>query len=191
MKIEALAIQGAYKIRAEYHEDQRGYFAEIFKADFFSTTISPLPLIQENIALSREVGTIRGLHAQQAPAAQGKLLRVIRGKILDMVVDVRPSSPSYGRVLASLMPAAERLQLWLPPGLLHGYQVLEADTEISYQVSAAYAPQLEYGVIWNDPELNLPWLDRGVVPLLSPKDQNLPSFGETRAAIAAGKLIPI
>ena len=119
------------------------------------------------------------------------MLRVIRGRILDLVVDIRPNSPSQGQSLATLMTAEDRQQLWLPPGLLHGYQVLAPDTEIGYKVTADYAPALEYGVIWNDPDLSLPWMNLGVAPLLSPKDQSLPTYRATCAAIAAGKLIPI
>ncbi|MDI9407981.1 MAG: dTDP-4-dehydrorhamnose 3,5-epimerase [Candidatus Pacebacteria bacterium] len=190
MEFKEQSIKGVFTILPTYREDERGYFAEVFKAEFFAANISSLPLIQENIAFSREVGTLRGLHAQAAPFAQGKLLRVLRGVILDMVVDIRPDSPSLGQSLCLELSAASHIQLWLPPGLLHGYQVLEANSEISYRVTAPYAPQSEFGVIWNDPELNLPWHELAQRPILSAKDENLPSFRQLMDSIANRKIVP-
>lgn len=185
------SISGLFSLNPIYREDERGYFAEVFKTDFFAKNISALPLIQENIAFSRQVGTLRGLHAQAAPAAQGKLLRVLRGRILDMVVDIRPQSPSFGQSLSLELTAERRMQLWLPPGLLHGYQVLEPDSEISYWVTAAYAPQLEFGVKWNDPDLNLPWQVTSQRPILSAKDETLPSYQQLLRAIESHKIVPV
>jgi dTDP-4-dehydrorhamnose 3,5-epimerase len=120
------------------------------------------------------VGTIRGLHCQIAPSVQGKLVRVVRGAVWDVAVDIRQGSPSYGQHVAAALSAANWAQLWIPGGFLHGFCTLEPDTEVIYKVTADYDKNAERAVIWNDPELALPWPVRPEQALLSDKDRLAP-----------------
>jgi dTDP-4-dehydrorhamnose 3,5-epimerase len=131
------------------------------------------PFVQDNQAFNARKGTVRGLHFQTAPHAQGKLVRVIRGAIWDVAVDVRAGSPSFGRWAAAELTAQGGEQLFVPRGFAHGYVTLSDDTELFYKVDGQYAPDLEGGVAWDDPDLALPWPLAGE-PVLSEKDRGLP-----------------
>jgi len=137
--------------------------------------------VQDNHSLSRDRGVVRGLHCQVAPSVQGKLVRVVRGAIWDVAVDIRRGSPTYGRHAAAVLSAENWQQLWIPGGFLHGFCTLEPDTEVVYKVTADYDRAAERGVIFDDPDLALPWpIDPGSA-VLSDKDRELP-----RLAAAAG-----
>lgn len=173
MIIEPLAIADVVLLRPRRIGDSRGYFCETFNARLFREKIADVVFVQDNEAFSAAEGTLRGLHFQRPPMAQGKLVRAVKGAILDVVVDIRRGSPSFGRHVAARLDAAEGTQLWVPVGFAHGYCTLEPDTELFYKVDGKYAVELEGGVAWNDPDLAIAWPLDGE-PVLSEKDQRLP-----------------
>jgi dTDP-4-dehydrorhamnose 3,5-epimerase len=156
--------------------DPRGHFAETYNARRFADAGIDCVFIQDNQSLSRDAGTLRGLHCQIGPNAQGKLVRVLRGSIWDVAIDIRAGSPRFGQWAAATLTAERGEQLFVPPGFLHGFCTLEPNTEVFYKVSGAYDPASERGVIWNDPNLALPWPLNGAEPALSDKDSKLPGF---------------
>jgi len=132
--------------------------------------------VQDNHSYSREAGTVRGLHFQRPPAAQAKLVRVTRGRILDVAVDVRRGSPTYGRWVGVELSAETGDQLFVPVGFAHAFCTLEAHTEVLYKVSALYDPDADAGLIWNDPDLAIPWPVSAEKAIVSRKDGELPRF---------------
>lgn len=128
--------------------------------------------------MSRPQGVLRGLHFQRPPHAQAKLVRCIRGRIWDVVVDIRSGSPTYGKWVAANLNGGDGLQMFVPIGFAHGFLTLEPETEVEYKVSDFYAPDYEGGIVWNDPSLNLPWPLPTQAPTVSPRDQVLPRLAE-------------
>lgn len=179
MKIERLRIPDLILVTPDRHGDQRGFFSETWNQARFEQAGIDLPFIQDNQSLSREPGVLRGLHCQVAPHPQGKLVRCVRGAIWDVAVDARRASPTYGQWAAAELSADNWVQLWIPPGFLHGFCTLQPDTEVIYKVTGAYDRASERGVIWNDPELALPW--PVAAPVLSDKDQVLPRWADIGA----------
>lgn len=166
-------------IRPKRFEDARGWFCETYSTGAFARLGIPDVFVQDNHSLSRPVGTVRGLHFQTPPAGQAKLVRCVRGRILDVAVDVRAGSPTYGRWVAAELSAENGHQLFVPVGFAHGFATLEPDTEVAYKVSALYAPACDGGIRWDDPALGIDWrLPAGVAPVLSPKDAALPLLAE-------------
>jgi dTDP-4-dehydrorhamnose 3,5-epimerase len=181
MKVERLAIPDVMLITPPRFGDARGFFSETFNAARLAAAGIAGPFVQDNQSLSRVQGVVRGLHCQMAPRAQGKLVRVVKGAIWDVAVDIRGDSPTYGRHVAATLSAENWAQLWVPAGFLHGFCTLEADTEVIYKVTDEYDPALERGVRWDDPTLALPWPVAPGQAILSEKDRQLPGF-----AAAAG-----
>lgn len=181
MKIERLAIPELILVTPVRHGDARGHFAETYQAGRFIAAGIDLAFMQDNQSLSRDVGTIRGLHCQLAPFAQGKLVRCISGAIWDVAVDARLASPTYGKWAAVTLTAAAGNQLWIPPGFLHGFCTLTADTGVLYKVTAGYDRGSEQGVIWDDPDLAIPWPLPPGGAVLSDKDLVLPRWAATPA----------
>jgi len=173
MKAERLAIPDVILVEPARHADPRGFFSETWSAAPFAELGIGPGFVQDNHSRSVPRGVIRGLHLQIGPNAQGKLVRVVRGAIWDVAVDVRAGSPSFGRWAAAELTAAGGEQLFVPRGFAHGYVTLQDETELFYKVDGQYAPDLEGGVAWNDPDLALPWPLTGE-PVLSDKDQKLP-----------------
>jgi dTDP-4-dehydrorhamnose 3,5-epimerase len=171
--ITPLAIPEVLLITPRRHGDARGWFAETWSERLMDQAGLTHSFVQDNQAFNARAGTVRGLHFQTAPHAQGKLVRVIRGAIWDVAVDVRSGSPSYGRWVGAELTAAGGEQLFVPRGFAHGYVTLSDNTELFYKVDGQYAPELEGGVAWNDPDLALPWPLSGE-PVLSEKDRGLP-----------------
>lgn len=175
------ALPGPVLISARRREDERGFFLETYSArDFADLGITEL-FPQDNHSLSAAVGTIRGLHFQIPPRAQAKLVRVLRGAILDVAVDLRRSSPGFGRHVAVELNATDAGQLYIPAGFAHGFCTLEPDTEVAYKVSEPYAPELDRGVAWDDPDLALPWPFDAADVTLSDKDRRAPRLRDLPA----------
>lgn len=170
MKVEKLDIPGVLLVTPKVFRDGRGFFVETYTQKALAAAGIHMPFVQDNHALSGAKGTVRGLHLQCPPVPQGKLVRVVRGAVLDVAVDVRQGSPTFGRHVAVTLSADNFKQLWVPPGFLHGYATLEADTEVIYKVTGYYAPECDRGVQWNDPALGIDWPVSTADAVLSPKD---------------------
>ena len=178
MIVEPTAIPDVLLITPSRFLDDRGFFSETWNEARFAAAGIRGPFVQDNHAHSADRGVVRGLHLQIAPSAQGKLIRVVRGAIWDVAVDIRRRSPTYLRHAYVVLSAANWQQLWVPAGLLHGYCTLEPDTEVIYKVTGPYDRQAERGVIWNDPALAIPWPITPAEAILSDKDRLLPRLEE-------------
>jgi dTDP-4-dehydrorhamnose 3,5-epimerase len=178
MKIDRLAIPEVMLLTPPRFADARGFFSETYKASQFAETGLSPSFVQDNHSLSRQRGTVRGLHCQVAPKVQGKLVRCVRGAIWDVAIDIRHGSPTYGRHVAAVLSAENWSQLWIPGGFLHGFCTLEPDTEVIYKVTAEYDRPTERGVIWSDPDLALPWPVPADQVVLSDKDARMPRLAE-------------
>jgi dTDP-4-dehydrorhamnose 3,5-epimerase len=177
VKVTPTELEGLLLIEPAVHHDERGFFLETFHAErYLRSTGIELELVQDNHARSR-FGVLRGLHFQTA-RPQGKLVRVARGEVYDVVADVRPQSPTFCRWLGIVLSETNHRQLWIPPGYAHGYVVLSEVADVEYKCTDYYDPTAEAGVIWNDPELAIEWPI--VEPLLSPKDRALPTLADWR-----------
>jgi dTDP-4-dehydrorhamnose 3,5-epimerase len=179
--ITPLAIPEVLLITPKRHGDARGWFSETWSRQSFAQLGLNADFVQDNQAFSARRGTLRGLHFQTAPHAQAKLVRVLKGAIYDVAVDIRQGSETYGRWVAAELTAAGGEQLFVPRGFAHGYCTLTDDCELFYKVDGLYAPQTEGGVAWNDPDLAIPWPLAGD-PVLSDKDQRLPRLKDLPAA---------
>jgi dTDP-4-dehydrorhamnose 3,5-epimerase len=176
--VERLAIPDVLLLTPQRFLDPRGFFSETWVQTRFAAAGVAGPFVQDNHAKSADRGVVRGLHLQIGPNAQGKLVRVVRGAIWDVAVDIRRGSPTYGQHAAAVLSAENWQQLWVPVGFLHGYCTLEPDTEVIYKVTAPYDRPAERGVIWHDPALALPWPISPDEALLSDKDLKLPTLAE-------------
>ena len=173
MEVKPLALNGLLEIRPSIFRDDRGYFFEAFNINSFRNAGITTEFVQDNQSFSRK-GTIRGLHFQNPPHAQGKLVWVSSGKVLDVVVDIRKNSPTYGKHIMVELSAENKLMLWIPPGFAHGFLSLEDQTIFLYKCTSTYHKESESGIIWNDPELNIEWGINN--PIVSDKDLELRSF---------------
>jgi dTDP-4-dehydrorhamnose 3,5-epimerase len=160
------------------HVDARGFFSETFSKRTYESLGITADFVQDNHSLSRERGVVRGLHFQIPPHAQAKLLRVLRGAIIDVVVDIRVGSPSYGKFATAEMSAQNWSQIYIPPGFAHGFCTLEPDTEILYKVDNYYAPSHERGLRWNDPAVGIPWPVDEADAILSERDRTHPLLAQ-------------
>lgn len=176
MKFTTTPLEGLLIIEPRVFTDDRGYFFESFnQKEFDDATGLHINFVQDNQSLS-QTGTLRGLHLQKPPFAQGKLVRVLQGSALDVAVDVREKSPTYGQHFKIELNATNNLQLWVPPGFAHGFITLSDDTIFTYKVTNYYDKASEDGVIWNDAHLNIDWGTRE--PQLSEKDEIMGSFAD-------------
>lgn len=174
MKIRKTAIEGLVELVPRIFEDERGLFFESFNADVFDKLGLPKDFVQDNQSFSKK-GVVRGLHFQRAPFGQGKLVRVVSGRVLDVAVDIRPESPTFGQYELFELSAELNNMAYLPEGFAHGFAALE-DSVFSYKCTNVYNKECEAGILWNDPELNIDW---GVAnPIVSDKDIVLPTFKE-------------
>ena len=176
MEVTDTAIPDVKIIKTKRFGDHRGFFTETFSTRGFAEAGLPSGFVQDNHSLSRPKGTVRGLHFQLAPFAQDKLVRVARGAIFDVAVDLRAASPSFGRWVAVRLSADEGNQLLVPIGFAHGFCTLEDDTEVFYKVTNFYSPHHDRGLLWNDPDLAIDWPVSAGDAVLSDKDQRLPRF---------------
>jgi dTDP-4-dehydrorhamnose 3,5-epimerase len=173
MKIITTPIAGLLVIEPKVWKDDRGYFYESFRADFFKDQQIDLTLVQDNQSLSQK-GTIRGLHFQAPPFEQGKLVRVLQGAVLDVAVDIRKDSPTYGQSFSIELNDQNHLQLWIPPGFAHGFSTLADNTIFCYKCSNYYHKASEGGICFNDETLAIDWKVEG--KYISEKDYLLPKF---------------
>ncbi len=157
-------------IRPQIRTDTRGFFCEIFRQDW----VPEVKFVQENLSLSCNVGTIRGLHYQEPPGAQNKLVMVVQGAVLDVVVDIRAGSPTFGRSVTVELHSKDLEQLFVPVGFAHGFCTLRPNTLVLYKISAPYDPALDRGILWNDPDLGIGWPVGSETATLSEKDRGQP-----------------
>jgi dTDP-4-dehydrorhamnose 3,5-epimerase len=175
MKVTETLIPGVLILEPRVFADDRGYFFESYNKQTLKSVGIDVDFVQDNQSMSKK-GTLRGLHAQAEPFGQGKLVSVVRGSVMDVAVDARKGSPTYGRHVSVELSAQNKLQLWIPVGCLHGFVTLEDDTIFTYKVTNGYDKQSETGIIWNDPTLAIGWGIDERDALLSEKDQQLPEF---------------
>ncbi|HZH12157.1 MAG TPA: dTDP-4-dehydrorhamnose 3,5-epimerase [Microvirga sp.] len=178
LEIQPTAIPDIKILIPKRFSDHRGVFSETYNRQrFFEAGITE-EFVQDNYSLSVEAGTVRGLHFQSAPFAQVKLVRVTRGRILDVVVDIRRSSPTYGKHIALELSAEDGWQLLVPAGFAHGFCTLEPNTETQYKVSAYYSATHDHGLAFNDPELGIAWPVEADRAIVSDKDRKQPRLAE-------------
>ncbi len=178
MNIERTVIPGVLILRPRKFEDARGFFAPVFRESDLQAAGVAHGWVQENQSLSVRKGTVRGMHFQKPPFVQAKLVRVVRGAALDVCVDIRRDSPSFGRHVAVELSADNLTSIYIPAGFAHGFCTLAPDCEILYKVSSGYAPEAEGGVRWNDPALGIAWPIAEEEAMLSDRDRQLPSLAD-------------
>ena len=162
-----------FVLKPRRFNDDRGWFVETFNQLRFAERVAPVNFVQDNQSYSVKAGTVRGMHFQKPPHAQAKLVSCLRGSILDVAVDIRISSPTYGKHVSVILSAENGKQLFIPAGFAHGLMTLEPGTEVHYKVSDFYAPECEDGLLWNDPRLEIEWPIKSSDVQLSPKDTEL------------------
>lgn len=181
MDVRTFEVEGPLEIIPRKIEDSRGYFSEIFRRDTFADHAPRVEFVQDNQSLSVKTGTIRGIHFQSHPAAQGKLVRCLAGRLLDVAVDLRADSPTYGRWISVVLSPERNNQLWVPVGFGHAFCTLEPNSVISYRVTSYYSPENDKGVAWDDPEIGVHWPDVADPESLSAKDRAQPRLDELPA----------
>lgn len=175
MQITTTPIEGLLVVQPKVFGDYRGYFMETYNEGAFRAAGLPTDFVQDNQSFSGK-GILRGLHFQAPPYAQGKLVRVIRGAVLDVALDLRTSSSTYGQYFAIRLTEENKTMVWIPPGFAHGFLTLEDDTLFAYKVTGLYNKESEGGILWNDPDLGIAWgIDQ---PVLSDKDLILPRLAD-------------
>lgn len=172
--LKRMALPEIVLIRPDRYADHRGHFSETFRKDWFDQNIGPTDFVQENQSLSVAAGTLRGLHFQTGPFAQGKLVRCIQGALFDVAVDIRHGSPGFGRWAGAMLSAENGSQLWIPEGFAHGFCTLVPDTVIAYKVTAYYSRPNDFGLAWDDPDIGINWPEIANLTTLSDKDRTQP-----------------
>ncbi|MES5048092.1 dTDP-4-dehydrorhamnose 3,5-epimerase [Rhizobium nepotum] len=181
MHFERLDIPELVLITPKKFGDERGYFMESFRKSLFAEAVGNFDFVQDNQSLSADAGTIRGLHFQLEPKAQGKLVSCIVGSILDVAVDIRTGSPTYARHVTAELTADNGRMLWVPPGFAHAFCTLEANTKVSYKVTDYYSPEHDRGLAYDDPEIGINWPIPISKAVLSAKDRRQPRLAELGA----------
>ncbi|HTH17120.1 MAG TPA: dTDP-4-dehydrorhamnose 3,5-epimerase [Magnetospirillum sp.] len=176
MDITPTEIPNVLIVRTRWFGDMRGSFSEVYNRRAWQEAGLDVDFCQDNHAISGTAGTVRGLHFQRPPSAQAKLVRVVRGAVLDVAVDIRAGSPWYGRWVAVELSADNRTQLFVPRGFAHGYCTLTPDTEVLYKVDNFYDPGAEDGVLWNDPTLGIPWPETADPTTVNARDGAWPTL---------------
>lgn len=174
MRITDLAVPDLKLVHVTVHGDGRGFFMESYKDAEWRPILGDRAFIQDNQSLSTEAGTVRGLHYQIPPFAQAKLIQVLRGRILDVAVDLRRASPTFGRAVALELAAGDGRQIFIPEGFAHGFMTLEADSMVAYKVTSGYEPKSERGLAWDDPDLAIAWPAAPGGAILSARDRQWP-----------------
>ncbi len=182
MKVIDTKLDGVKIIEPKVFGDRRGYFMESYNKERFSECGLDYTFIQDNQSLSKEIGVLRGLHYQDPPYAQTKLVRVTSGGVVDIAVDLRSDSSTYGEWFSVILTEENHRQLLIPKGFAHGFCTLVANTQVSYKVDEIYSPEHDRGVKWDDPDLSIEWPT--LTPILSTKDLNLPELMDIKTPIA-------
>ncbi len=176
MKFIELPVRGAYRIEIDKHEDDRGFFARIFCADEFRDRGLATTFVQQSVSFNARKATLRGLHYQIGPHAETKIVRCTAGSAFDVIVDLRRASPSFGRWHAETISAGNRASIYIPAGCAHGFQTLEDNTELCYDITLAYVPEAGRGIAFDDPEIGISWPLPD--PIVSAADRARPSFAQ-------------
>lgn len=181
LRFETTRLPGVILVEPQVHRDDRGFFLETYHAARYREGGIDADFVQDNHSRSTR-GTLRGLHCQAPPHGQGKLVRVIEGEVWDVAVDARRGSPTFGTYAAAVLSAENFHQIYVPPGLLHGFVVTSEIAQVEYKCTSPYVPEAEFSVAWNDPDLAIPWpVDD---PTLSPKDRNAPRLRDVQDRLA-------
>lgn len=186
VSVETFAAPDLVAVTPPKHGDDRGFLSETYSRERFARLGIDIDFVQDNHTYSASKGTIRGLHFQIPPHAQGKLVRVVRGAILDVVVDIRHGSPAFGTATAVALSADNWRQLYVPPGFAHGFCTLVDDTEVLYRMTAYYAPASDRGLAFDDPGLGIAWPVEPGAAILSDKDRRHPRLADLPAHFAYG-----
>ena len=176
LTVTSTAIDAVKVVTPKLIADARGSFCETYNQERFAEHGMAANFVQDNQSSSSAIGTIRGLHFQGHPAAQAKLIRVLKGRIFDVAVDLRCSSPTYGKWVAEEVSAENRKQIFIPVGFAHGFCTLEIDTLVFYKASDFYSPPNDFGVAWDDPDLGIDWPVAPSIATLSDRDRRMPAF---------------
>ena len=171
MKTQTTDIEGIVIVEPQVFGDSRGYFMETYQKEKYAAAGIDVTFVQDNESMSR-YGVVRGLHYQAEPFAQAKLIRVVSGRVLDVAVDIRKNSPTYGKVFTLELSSENKLQLFLPHGIAHGFAVLSETAIFTYNCDNFYAPQYEHTIRYDDPSLNIDWKIPLAERIISPKDMN-------------------
>jgi len=196
MRFESLAIAGAALVSIDRHPDSRGFFGRTFCVDEFAAAGLPTQALQASVSYNEHAGTVRGMHFQWPPSREGKLVRCIRGRLLDVLLDLRPASGSYLQHVALTLDDDNRDAVFIPPGIAHGFQTLAPATEVLYQMTDRFAPDLASGVRWNDPAFGIRWNQLPQLTI-SERDAGYPDFdrhafeAELTRRTAAARLEPV
>jgi dTDP-4-dehydrorhamnose 3,5-epimerase len=180
MEVVSTRISDVKVVIPRRHGDHRGFFSEVYSRAAFAAAGIDIQFVQDNHSLSEAKGVVRALHYQLPPMAQAKLVRVVRGAILDVAVDIRRGSPTFGQHVREVLSRENWKQMFIPAGFAHGFVTLEPETEVLYKVSAPYSPESERGILWNDPQLGIEW---GIDPesaRLSDRDRRHPTLAESK-----------
>ena len=181
MKVTPTAIADVLILEPKVFGDERGYFMESFNQRAFNTAVGhEVEFVQDNQSRSAR-GVLRGLHYQLPPHAQGKLVRVTLGRVFDVAVDIRAGSPTFGQWVGTELSDTNHRQMWIPPGLAHGFLVLSESADFLYKTTDYYAPQAERSLRWDDPAIGIAWPDTGTPPVLSAKDAVAPALAQLRS----------
>lgn len=184
MEVETTKLAGVLLVTPKLFSDERGWFFESYNSARYADVGITGPFVQDNVS-SSSFGVLRGLHYQAPPAAQGKLVQVLRGRALDVAVDIRKGSPTYGEYISVEISEDNKKQVWIPRGFAHGFLSLEEGTILSYKCDAPYSPEYDRGIAYNDPDIGIDW---GVLgePILSEKDAQHPRLSEIDTGFAVG-----
>ncbi|MEM9064015.1 MAG: dTDP-4-dehydrorhamnose 3,5-epimerase [Planctomycetota bacterium] len=178
-EVRELKIPGVLVITPPKFGDHRGFFSETYNKAHLAEAGISCEFVQDNQSRSAVPGTLRGLHFQHGASVQAKLVRVLRGSIFDVAIDIRKGSPTFGEWVGAEISESNWSQIYIPRGFAHGFMTLEPDTEVAYKVDSPYDPDREAGIMWNDPDLAIDWPLNGLTPVLSDKDAKNPAFAAT------------
>jgi dTDP-4-dehydrorhamnose 3,5-epimerase len=180
LEVRSLGLEGVLELRPRRFEDDRGFFSEVWSKARWREAGIDVDFVQDNHSLSKERGVLRGLHYQAPPMAQAKLVRVTRGSVFDVAVDIRAGSPTYGCWVSTNLSAREWNQLFVPVGFAHGFVTIEPDTEVEYKVSAPYSAEHDRAIRFDDPDIGIDWPIRADDLILSVKDRAAPLLAGVR-----------